>query len=160
MSLPTQTILSQPWGCPRWTEMEMPHKRNKHKRCSAQPYCVGHILPGAGVVLGPFCCVPHLWRFFVRFTVESAYPSALQEFVISWSRLTGFPLELSAVTGFVGHFLLWRLVLGLRFDSLHGLDVYPRSELVPEDQERKGFVSQRKGRVVVAWEQNPLLSKI
>lgn len=125
--------------------MEMPHKRNEHKRCSAQPYCVGHVLPGAGVVLGPFCCVPHLWRFFVRFAVESAYPSALQEFVISWSRLTGFPLELSAVTGFVGHFLLWRLVLGLRFYSLHGLDVYPRSELISEDQERKGFVSQRKG---------------
>ena len=88
---------------------------------------------------GPFCHISHLWWFFVGFTVESAYPSALQEFVISWSRLTGFPLELSAVTGFMGHFLLWRLVLGLCFYSFHRFDVYPGSELVSEDRKRKRF---------------------
>lgn len=91
------------------------------------------------MALGPFCCVSHLWRFFVGFAVESAYPSAFQVFVISWRRLIGFPLELSTVTGFMGHFLLWRLVLRLCFHRFSGLDIYPGSELISEDQKGKGF---------------------
>lgn len=98
------------------------------------------------MVLGSFRCVSYLWRFFVRFAVESAYPSALQEFVIGWSRLTGFPLELSAVTGFVGHFLLRRLVLGLGFYSFHRLDVYPWSELISEDEKKKKVQELKHGK--------------
>lgn len=107
------------------------------------------------MVLGPFCCVSHLWRFFVRFAVESAYPSALQEFVIGWSRLTGFPLELSAVTGFVGHFLLRRLVLGLGFYSFHRLDVYPWSELISEDEKKEKGSGIKTRKIAVMWEQPP-----
>lgn len=109
---------------------------------SPQPYCAGHVPPGAVVALGLFQHVSYLWRFFVGFTVESAYPSALQVFVIGWRRLIGFPLELSAVTGFMGHFLLWRLVLGLRFYSFHRLDVYPGSEFISEDQKEKKGVQE------------------
>lgn len=119
--------------------MRIPHEGSDSKQCSAQPDCPGHVPPGAAMALGPFCRVSHLWRFFVGFTVESAYPSAFQVFVISWRRLTGFPLELSTVTGFMDHFLLWWLVLGLCFYRLHGLDIYPGSELISTDQKGKGF---------------------
>lgn len=124
----------------------MPRKGNEHRQVQPKPYCVDHVPPGALMVLGSFRCVSYLWRFFVRFAVESAYPSALQEFVISWSRLTGFPLELSAVTGFVGHFLLRRLVLGLGFYSFHRLDVYPWSELISEDEKKKKVQELKHGK--------------
>lgn len=135
--------------------MKMPRKGNEHRQVQPKPYCFGHVPPGALMVLGPFCCVSHLWRFFVRFAVESAYPSALQEFVIGWSRLTGFPLELSAVTGFVGHFLLRRLVLGLGFYSFHRLDVYPWSELISEDEKKEKGSGIKTRKIAVIWEQPP-----
>lgn len=42
----------------------------------------------------------------------------------------------------MGHFLLWRLVLGLRFYSFHRLDVYPGSEFISEDQKEKKGVQE------------------
>lgn len=116
--------------------MRTPHKGSDGKQCEPSLTVLDMSHQEQGWVP---CAVSHLWRFFVGFTVEGAYPSTFQVFVISWRRLAGFPLELSTVTGFMGHFLLWWLVLGLCFYRFHGLDIYPGSELISEDRKGKGF---------------------
>lgn len=73
----------------------------------------------------------HLWGFLERFTIEAAYSSAIDDFIVSCGRLIGLPFELSTVTGLMSHLVIWRLVLGLGFDWFHRLDIRPCFEFVP-----------------------------
>lgn len=78
----------------------------------------------------------HLWWLLEGLAVEAAYPSALQALGVSCIRLIGLALELGTVAGLVSHLIIRGLVLRLGFYWLHGLDVRPRSELIPVGQRK------------------------